>query len=113
MVCMLKASLISQHIRLMELAPCPIRQLSWRLLLAPHFTVVLTVGCCWGQKAKSLAQLSIREINMSLSRVCLHFLIQDIIRVKASHVNPFSKIALQFVKQSITVFVLLRNLNRR
>ncbi len=80
MVCMLKASLISQHIRLMELAPCPIRQLSWRLLAAPHFTVVLTVGCCWGQKAKSLAQLSIREINMSLSRVCLHFLIQDIIR---------------------------------
>lgn len=55
-------------------------KLSWRLLAAPHFTVVLTVGCCWGQKAKSLAQLSIREINMSLSRVCLHFLIQDIIR---------------------------------
>ncbi len=64
MSCIVKGCVMSEEIGVMELGRWGIRELCWGLVAGGQLRVVLRVGWCWGEKAKSVAQVWIREINM-------------------------------------------------
>ena len=86
---MLKASLISQHIRLMELAPCPIRQLSWRVTCCAPLHSGINGRLLLGSKGQ-IPRPTLDKRNQYVIVSCLFaFLNSRYYQSVALHVNLF------------------------